>query len=66
MRNLCSGIQDIEEECRLTQDTKASRDARNITEVRRVIKNNFSALNEADLLSGVGLFARPLEHQETV
>ena len=35
---LSSGIQDIEEECRLTQDSKASRDSRNITEVRKVIR----------------------------
>ena len=38
------GIQDVEEECRLTQDSKASREGRNITEVRQFLK---SALKSA-------------------
>lgn len=35
------GIQDVEEECRLTQDSKASREGRNITEVRQFLKSTF-------------------------
>ena len=58
----------MEEECRLTQDSKASRDARNITEVRKKEESTEIPFYRINLIFylGIGLFARPLEHQETV
>jgi len=50
-----SGIQDIEEECRLTQDTKASRDARNITEVLDCLQGHWNIRKRFEPEAGQGL-----------